>query len=198
IPVHLSAFARKARALTAEIADGWMTFMSMLPLALHEAGEIDASCRERGRDPRSLYKTVFTLGCVLKDGEPIDGPRARAQAGPLVSVFYHGAIEGTVKAVLPPAIQSLVDDYRRLYEAYEPADARYLALHRGHLIYVRPEEERFVTPELIAMATFTGTAAELRDRVRALADGGFDQLAIQLVHGQESAIEDWARVFEKV
>jgi 5,10-methylenetetrahydromethanopterin reductase len=198
IPLHLSAFAPKARALTAEIADGWMTFMAMLPIALHEAGEVAASCKEQGRDPASLYKTAFTLGCVLEEGEPVDNPRVRAQAGPLVSVFYHGSIEGTVRAILPPDIAALVDEYRRVYESYQPADARYLELHKGHLIYVRPEEERFVTPELLQMSTFTGTAEDLRDRIRALQDGGFQQLAIQLVHGHESAIEDWARVFEKV
>lgn len=198
IPLHLSAFAPKARALTAEIADGWMTFVSILPIALHEAGEIDAACRASGRDPATLYKTAFTLGCVLGEGEAVDGARARAQAGPLVSVFYHGAIEGTVRAVLPPEIRALVDDYRRLYESYEPADARYLQLHKGHLIFVRPEEERFVTPDLLRMATLTGTVDELRDRIRALRDGGFQQLAVQLVHGHESAIEDWARVFEGV
>jgi alkanesulfonate monooxygenase SsuD/methylene tetrahydromethanopterin reductase-like flavin-dependent oxidoreductase (luciferase family) len=198
IPLHLSAFAPKARALTAEIAEGWMTFVSLLPVALREADEITATCREFGRDPGTLYKTAFTLGCVLSDGEPVDGPRARAQAGPLVAVFYHGAIEGTVKAVLPPAIQALVDEYRAVYEGYEPADARYLQLHKGHLIFVRPEEDRFVTPELLRMATLTGTAEELRERVRVLRDGGFQQLAIQLVHGHESAIEDWARVLEKL
>ena len=198
IPLHVSAFAPKARALTARIADGWMTFVSMLPMALYELGEMSASCAAAGRDPATLYKTAFTLGCVLGEGEAADGPRARAQAGPLVSVFFHGVMEGTIKAVLPPEIDALVGEYRKLYENFEPADARYLQLHRGHLIHVRPEEERFVTADLLRMTTFTGTAEELRDRIRAMADAGFQQLAVQLTRGQESAIEDWARVFEKV
>src|SRR5437773_1117520 len=33
IPLHLSAFAPRARALTAEIADGWMNFVTVLPPA---------------------------------------------------------------------------------------------------------------------------------------------------------------------
>ena len=43
IPLHISAFAPKARKLTAEIADGWMTFSSSIPRALQRgrrAGEI--------------------------------------------------------------------------------------------------------------------------------------------------------------
>jgi 5,10-methylenetetrahydromethanopterin reductase len=194
IPLHLSAFAPRGRALSAEIADGWMTFMSMLPITLHEVGEIQAACRARGRDPESLYKSAFTLGCVLRDGEPVDSPRARAQAGPLVSVFFHGVVEGTIRAVLPPDLQALVDEYRKLVQTYVPSDARYLQLHKGHLLFVRPEEERFVTAELIRAATFTATEDELRDRIRALRDAGLQQLTIQLVHGHESAIEDWAKL----
>jgi len=34
--------------------------------------------------------------------------------------------------------------------------------------------------------------------VRSLAAAGYDQLAIQLVPGQETAIEDWAELFARV
>ena len=84
--------------------------------------------------------------------------------------------------------------FRAQYETYAPPDARYLQLHKGHLMCVRPEEERFVTPELIRMATFTATAAELRERVRAMAAAGYQQLAVQVVPGQEAALEDWAEL----
>jgi 5,10-methylenetetrahydromethanopterin reductase len=199
IPLHVSAFAPRARALTAEIADGWMNFVTVPAMALYEAGEMDGSCRAAGRDPASLYKTGFTLGCVLADGEDAGSPRARAQAGPLVSVLFHALMAGTVKGtLLPPDLQAAADEYRLMFEAAGPVDERHLALHSGHLMWVRPEEERFVTPELIRSGTFTGTIAELRDQVHALRDGGYDQLAIQLVPGHESAIDDWTRLIERV
>jgi len=199
IPLHLSAFAPKARALTAEIADGWMNFVTLPAMALHEIGAMADSCRAAGRAPETLYKTGFTLGCVLGPGEDAASPRARAEAGPLAAVFYHALVEGTVDAsLLPPDLQAALEEYRRLYATYEPADARYLRLHAGHLMRVRPEEERFVTPELIRTTTFTATAAELRDRVRQLRDAGYDQLAVQIVPGHETAIEDWAQLFATV
>src|SRR5438552_1193647 len=80
-------------ALTAEIADGWMTFVTVLPTALHEVEEMAAACRAAGRAPASLYKTGFTLGCVLREGEDAASPRARAQAGPLVPVMFHAFLE---------------------------------------------------------------------------------------------------------
>ena len=199
IPIHLSAFAPKARALAAEIADGWMNFITVPAMARYEVGAMAESCRTVGRDPATLYKTGFTLGCVLRDGEDAGSPRARAQAGPLVSVLFHALTEGTVKAaLLPPDLAAAAAEYRRLHESFEPADERHLRLHAWHLIRVRPEEERFVTPELIRNGTFTGTADELRDRIRELRDDGYDQLAIQLVPGHEAAIDDWARVVERV
>src|ERR1700722_1411273 len=198
IPLHISAFAPKARKLTAEIADGWMTFSSSVPRALHEADELAKSCRESGRAPESLYRTAFALGCVLADGESAASPRAKAQAGPMSVVFLHGLVEASLGLQLPPQVAPVLDAYRKQYATYEPADARYLQMHKMHLIGGRPEEEKFLTPEFIAATSFTAPATELRERIRALRDGGFNQFVIQLVPGNESALDDWARVFDGV
>jgi alkanesulfonate monooxygenase SsuD/methylene tetrahydromethanopterin reductase-like flavin-dependent oxidoreductase (luciferase family) len=197
IPLHISAFAPKARRLTAEIADGWMTFMTTEARAIHEAEEMARSCREAGRDPSSLYRTVFTLGCVLANGEQAASARALAQAGPLAAVFFHGIVE-QLALQLPPQIAPLVEEYRRQYAGYQPPDAKYLQMHKMHLLGVRPEERKFLTEDVIRMTTFTATAPELRERVAALKAGGFDQLTIQLIPGHEAALEDWAKVFEMV
>jgi 5,10-methylenetetrahydromethanopterin reductase len=200
VPVHLSAFAPKARAWAAQDCDGWMNFITVPPMALYEIGEVTAACRAAGRDPATLYKTGFTLGCVLRPGEDAGSRRARAQAGPLGAVLFHGVMEGTVNPDrLPPDLQRAAEACRRtVYARYTPADARYLALHTGHLMWVRPEEEPFVTPELLAATTFTAPRDELVDRVRILRDAGYDQLAVQLVPGHEDALEDWIEVFQRV
>src|SRR5439155_23157336 len=176
---HLSAFAPRARALTAEIADGWMNFVTVLPAALHEVEEMAAASRAAGRTPASLYKTGYTLGCVLREGEDAASPRARAQAGPLVPVMFHAFLERTIDPErLGSELGEAVKAFRAQYEAYTPPDARYLQLHKGHLMWVRPVEERFVTPELIRMATFNATAAELCVGIHDLAAAGYQQLAV--------------------
>ncbi len=71
-------------------------------------------------------------------------------------------------------------------------------LHTGHLMWVRPEEERFLSGDLIRLTTFTGMREELVDRVRTLRDAGYQQLAVQLVPGHEDAMEDWMEVFSRV
>jgi 5,10-methylenetetrahydromethanopterin reductase len=123
-------------------------------------------------------------------------PRARAQwplAGPV-----HGVTRTIKGAVLPAELQAAAEEYRRLYETFEPADARYLRLHTGHLMFVRPEEERFLSAELIRMSTFTAERDELVERVRLLRDAGYQQLAVQLVPGHEDAMDDWMEVFSRV
>jgi 5,10-methylenetetrahydromethanopterin reductase len=199
IPVHLSAFAPKARALAARECEGWMNFVTVVPMALYELEEMTASCAAAGRAPETLYKTGFTLGCVLRPGEDAGSPRARAQAGPLAVVLFHGVIEGTIKGtILPAELQAAAEEYRRLYETFDPPDARYLRLHTGHLMFVRPEEERFLSEELIRLSTFTAGRDELVDRVRMLRDAGYQQLAVQLVPGHEDAMADWMEVFSRV
>jgi alkanesulfonate monooxygenase SsuD/methylene tetrahydromethanopterin reductase-like flavin-dependent oxidoreductase (luciferase family) len=198
IPIHFSAFAPKMRKLTAEVGDGWMTFMFDLERAVDEAKRVDEACREVGREPRTLYKTVFTLGCVLGDKESADGTRAKAQAGPLAVVFLHGLVEATLGPPLSPRLEALLEEYRKLHQTYEPPDARYLQMHTQHLLGVRPEEQRFLTAELIGATTFTARSEELRERLRALKVAGYQQFVIQLVRGQEAAIEDWARLAEGV
>ena len=107
-------------------------------------------------------------------------------------------MDGSLSMRVPAALAPAVAEYRAMYEAYEPADARYLQLHRGHFMFPRPEEERFLTADLLRDLTFTSTAGELRERIRALREAGHDQFAVFLAPGHEDAIEDWARVFEGV
>ena len=81
-----------------------------------------------------------------------------------------------------------------LAQHFEPADARYLTNHEGHLMFVKPEERPFVTAELIRDTSFTATEDVLVDRITALRDAGYTQFTVQLTPGQESAVEDWARI----
>ena len=86
------------------------------------------------------------------------------------------------------------DGYVEMARGFEPPDARYLNNHRGHFVFVKPEERKFITAELIRRTTFTATEQELKQRVEALRSAGWSQLVIPITPGEERAIEDWARV----
>jgi alkanesulfonate monooxygenase SsuD/methylene tetrahydromethanopterin reductase-like flavin-dependent oxidoreductase (luciferase family) len=201
IPLHVSAFGPRARQLTAKLGAGWLNFGADVNRAVKELAEMRDAWREAGRD-EPLYSTQFALGCVLRAGEAADSPRAIAQAGPLVAVLFHNLVEttsaGAMAAVLPAPVNAALEKYRGIYKSYEPADARYLQNHRGHLMFVRPEERELLSAELIEGFSLTGTADVLVERLRTLEAAGYSQFTIQVVEGQEDALEDWAAVFERV
>ena len=105
---------------------------------------------------------------------------------------------GYTRAWLPPALAPLLERYREIYQKYEPADARYLSNHRGHLMFLRPEEQEVCTSDLIRTMTFTGTSPELRERIRELRAAGYNHFAISIRHGHPQMLEEWADVFAGV
>jgi 5,10-methylenetetrahydromethanopterin reductase len=198
-PLAVSAFGPKARRLTAELGAEWLNFGGSVETASAALDDMKAAWQAAGRPAPALSAVEFTLGCVLRDGEPADAARPKAQAGTLVAAMLHGLLEtpelDSVLGRLPPAIGAALTAYRPIYESYQPPDARYLTLHRGHLMRLRPEEEPLITAELLRALAWVGGEDELRERARALERAGYTQLAIQMVEGHEHAIEDWARVF---
>ena len=87
-----------------------------------------------------------------------------------------------------------MDRYLEVYRGYEPADARYLTLHRGHMMFVRDDERPFVTPDLIKAKSWSGTRDELVERFATMKAAGYSQLCVQLMPGHEAEIDRWADV----
>ena len=201
IPLHISAFGPRARALTAKLGAGWINFGADVQRAAKELDAMRDVWREAGRSD-GPYSTQFALGCVLGNGEPADSPRAIAQAGPLVAVLFHNLVEttspGSMEGVLPEPVNAALERYRKIYKCYQPEDARYLQNHRGHLMFIKPEERPLLSAPLIEAFSFTGTADVLLDRLRMLDGAGYSQFTIQIVEGQEDALEDWSTLFERL
>ncbi|WP_052213538.1 LLM class flavin-dependent oxidoreductase [Belnapia sp. F-4-1] len=197
--LHLAAAGPRARALTARLGAGWINFFSDVPAAVAMLGEMQQSWAAAGQAESDLQATAFVLGCVLKEGEPADSDRAVAQAGPRAAVLLHRAADEVLSGLpnispVPESCRAAVEGYVALARTFEPKDAPWLQNHRGHLMFVKPEERPFVTAEMIRISSFTATEAELRRRVGDLRDAGYTEFTVQIVPGQEAAIEDWARI----
>jgi 5,10-methylenetetrahydromethanopterin reductase len=202
IPLHISAFGPKGRKLTAKLGAGWINGTANVAHGKAAIAEMQASWKEAGRDPAALYATGTLSGCVLKEGEPIDSPRVKAQAGPHATIALHALAEreefGDLGRPVPPPLMPLVEKYKKIYEKYEPADARYLTNHRGHLMYLRPEEHEVCTPELIRNTTFTATKPEIQERIRELIRAGYRHFGLNVGYKHPERLEEWADVFEGV
>lgn len=196
-PLWFSAFGPKAQALTAELGAGWLNF------GAHAAGESIESMRRAwqaaGRAPENLQANLFFLGAVLTGDAEEDAARLMAQAAPQTAVMFHnmadevGAMGGANMSSGP--LGDIANEYLNLHAQYKPEDAKYLENHRGHLMYVRPEE-RHITPELAQSTTLSGRREELIERLREIKRLGYTQVTVQVVHGHESALDDWAEVFQ--
>jgi 5,10-methylenetetrahydromethanopterin reductase len=198
IRLHLSAFGPRSRALAARLGAGWIDFVGSVENGIREVEAMRQEWRAAGRPLDELSATAFALGCVLQDGEAANSERAMLQAGPRAAVMLHRAADEALFNLAPgttmPKARAEVEGYVALARTFEPADARYLENHRGHLMFLKPQEKQFITADLIRATSFTATESELQRRIGALRDAGFTQFTIQLVPGQESAIADWARI----
>ena len=197
IPLWFSAFGPRSRQVAAELGAGWLNFGGHG--AIEGIAAMQESWQAAGHDRASLEANLFFLGAVLTGDPAEDDNRLMAQGGPSTAVMFHnfadevGAMGGRNMAA--GSLTPLVEQYLDVHQGYDPADARYLQNHRGHLMFVRPEETH-ITPDLVRSTTMSGTPEDLVGRLRQFQAAGYTQFTIQLVHGHEHAIEDWARVFQ--
>jgi 5,10-methylenetetrahydromethanopterin reductase len=200
IPLHISAYGPKSQALTAKLEARWKCFIQDVPGGIGAIESMQQSWAAAGRSAGDLYATAWVCGCVLQPGEAADSPRAVAQAGPRAATLLHRAADADQQGwqntmnVPEEGIADAISGYVEMARHFEPPDARYLQNHRGHFVFVKPEERRFVTAELIRRTTFTAAEQELKQRIEALREAGWNQLVIPIVPGEERAIEDWARI----
>src|SRR3984885_5936008 len=199
IPTFLSAFGPKARALTAKLGAGWIGSVSYPQREQEDLEDIRAAWRQNGRDIKNRYGAASLGGCVFDDGEPADSPRAMAQAGPYAAIAFHNLVEeDQFGSVFPVGdafpFKAELEAYRKVYEKYEPADARYLSNHRGHLMFVRPEEKH-ISANVVRGLSLTGTRSELVERIQGIEALGYNQIAVNMTPGHEDdMLKRWAEV----
>jgi len=199
IALHVSAYGPRARAFVARIGAGWVNFVGDVASGNAALADLQKNWVESGRAKGDLSAVAFALGCVLAPDEPHDSPRALAQAGPRAALYLHRAADEALSGLrnsspTPASVAEAVKGYIEVARGYQPEDARYLSNHRGHLLFVRPEERPFVTADLIKASSFTAPLDELIRRVGDLRDAGYTQFTVQIVQGQEAALADWARL----
>ena len=199
IGLYIAASGPKARQLTAKLGAGWINTTADVAGGVAALGEMRGLWAAAGQTEEALDAVVLTGGVVLGEHEPADSPRAIAQAGPRAAMLLHRAADAALMgwpalAQMPPAVAEAVAGYVALARNFRPQGAHYLENHRGHLMFVKPEEREFVTADLIRLTTFAAREPELKERIAALAAAGYTEIAIQIVPGQEHAIEDWGKI----
>ena len=202
IPLYISATGPNSRALVAELGAGWICPLGRAQSAIDAMADMKKKWLAAGRDLKDLHVHGEIGGCVLKDREAYDSARAKDQAGPTAIMMVHDLVEDDMqdraRSTMPPVFVAALEKYRKVYERFEPADARYLSNHRGHLMFLKPEERDICDGELIKNFSWTATKPELIERLRALRDAGFQHVSVQIRHQHPEMLKDWWDVFQGV
>jgi 5,10-methylenetetrahydromethanopterin reductase len=199
IPLFIAASGPRARKLTAKLGAAWIDNVADVARGTATLEQMRAAWQEAGRKRDELQAVAWIGGAVLEEGEPVDGPRGMALAGPRAAMLLHRAADTTLAGhpaplAMLPEFAASVEAYVTHAKGFKPADAYYLSNHRGHLMFVRPDERPYITADMIRRTSFIGTVTDLTQRIAALADAGFSQVVFSIPPGQEHAIEDWGRI----
>lgn len=202
IPVYISATGPNSRAVVAKLGTGWICPLGRAAMVQEAVADMKKKWSAAGRDLKDLHMHGEIGGCVLREGEAYDAPRVKDEAGPSAIMVVHDLVEEEMQdrapMNLPPVLRGALERYRKVYDQMEPKDARYLTNHRGHLMFLKPEERDIVDADLIKNMSWTATKPELVERLRALQEMGFERISVQIRHQHPTMLEDWWDVFQAV
>ena len=182
IPMYVSGFGPKSLGVAGKYGDGAVLALPANPAAMANIWRmIEAGATQAGRriDRDAYYTTALTTMVVLDPGEAVDSPRVKSECGAMAMAAVHFAYDQFRNFSRRPSayLLGIWDDYRALIESY-PAERRHQRIHGGHNCWVLPEEERFLTPEILRATAMIGERDELIERLLALAGTGLDQVMI--------------------
>lgn len=182
IPLYISGFGPRAMALAATHGDGLVMSVPPHPSAVERVwGRLSAAAATVGRTltPENYFTCTLTTVFVLDEGEAVDSDRVRAGVGAFAIAGLHYSYEQWREAGSPdtPGRFSFWDDYVAMLADIDPSRV-HLRVHQGHNCWVLPEEERFITKELIEATCLVGTADQMAGRLRALETAGLSQLMV--------------------
>ena len=182
IPLYVSGFGPRSLALAGKHGDGAVLAPPEFGAGLAKLWHMmEAGAEAGGRmfDRERFYLTALTTMVVLEEGEARDSERVKSQCGAMAMAAVHYSYDQyrNFGHQPPNALAGIWADYTALLESF-PAERRHQRIHAGHNCWVLPEEERFLTPEVLAASSMIGTAGELIERLRDLAAGGLDQVMI--------------------
>ena len=180
IPLYVSGFGPRSLGLAGKHGDGAVLALPNSPGAMHSVWHmIEAGAREAGReiDRDAYYATALTAIVVLEEGEAADSERVKGQCGAMAMAAVHFAYDQyrNFGHQPPNALAGIWDDYVAMMEAV-PERRRHQRIHGGHCCWVLPEEERFLTPEVLRAGFLIGTQDQLIDRLSALSEAGLNQV----------------------
>ena len=124
-----------------------------------------------------FYTTALTAMVVLDSDEAGDSDRVKNECGAMAMAALHYTYEQyrNFGHQPPNHLSGIWSDYVEMLEAV-PEERRHQRIHLGHNCWVLPEEEKFLTKELLQATCLIGTQDELIEKLSGLAEAGLNQV----------------------
>lgn len=183
IPMYVSGFGPRSLGLAGALGDG--AVLGGVPntpgLMENTWRMIEQGATDAGRelDRSTFYTTALTAIAILEPGEAVDSVRVKSEVGAMVMASIHYQYDQFRNFGHQPggAMAEIWEDYTAMLEAV-PAERRHQRIHAGHNCWVIPEEERFVTPNLIERTCVVGSRDQVIERLSMAFESGLDQVMI--------------------
>ncbi|MCB1749464.1 MAG: LLM class flavin-dependent oxidoreductase [Gammaproteobacteria bacterium] len=201
IPIYVAANGPRALAAAGEFGDGFITVGGEPEVFTPKLDGIRAGAAKAGRTLGDDFHTAFiTTSCVLGPGDSLSDERVIDETGSWVGCELHFYYEvwkdnGENDDLIPDHFRDAWPDYlERVRNMKLPPDARFREIHDGHLVYLQPDERRFVTPAAIEKGCLVGEPDAIIEHVRRLEAAGIGEIALwPPMDCERKVLEDFAR-----
>ncbi len=112
-------------------------------------------------------------------------PRVINRLGPWALITLHTIWtpeEIPVGPFAPPSLHQMAKRYHAecIMKMSTPMAKRFQEIHLGHLIFVKPEERRFISEELIRATSLAAPGAEIVEKLKALEESGVTSVVFRV------------------
>ncbi len=182
IPIYVSGFGPKSLAVAGKHGDGAVLAMpanANIMANIWRMLDVGHDSTREELDKDHFLTTALTAIVVLDPGEPVDSPRVKSECGAMAMAAIHFGYEQVRNFGRTPggALAYVWEDYRDMIESY-PEERRHQRIHAGHNCWVIPEEEKFLTPEVLKASSLIGTRDEIIDQLGQLSEAGLHQVMV--------------------
>jgi 5,10-methylenetetrahydromethanopterin reductase len=196
IPLYVSGFGPRAMALAGEYGDGLVFAIPPRGVPVHEAlGHVRQGAARRGRDLDGYRNATLTNVALLQPGEAADSDRIKQTVGPnvMASVYYFYDMVHERGTDPPAFLHRIWKPYCALVEQ-TPAEHRHFRTHEFHYTDLHPGEAELIDEQLIRDTCLVGTADELIEQIRVLAQDGLQEMIFAVgTNAKWRLAEDFAR-----
>jgi alkanesulfonate monooxygenase SsuD/methylene tetrahydromethanopterin reductase-like flavin-dependent oxidoreductase (luciferase family) len=195
-PVYVAANGPMGQAVAGEIADGLCTSLPRGGTMPEIMANVERGAARAGRTLGAEFHTAALVNVLmLEPGEPLTSRRVIGQVGPAVMTNFHYLVDWVRETGKPPPpyVQSVWDEYMAFLKSRASADS-HITMHASHYATLEPEEERFITPDIVRALCIIGEPPELIERLRVLEREGLKQITFHPPFAQRyEVMERFAR-----